>query len=51
MVTPVPLRADLNGFGLRRLARETQDANPARRLPALAAIDEGRLSHRCGRDR
>lgn len=41
MMTPILLRADLNGFGLRRLARETQDANPARRLPALAAIDEG----------
>jgi transposase len=41
MATPIPLRADFDGVGLRRLARETKDANQARRLLALAAIYEG----------
>lgn len=41
MATPIPLRVDFDGLGLRRLARETKDANQARRLLALAAIYEG----------
>lgn len=41
MATPIPLRADFDGPGLRRLARETKDANQARRLLALAAIYDG----------
>lgn len=41
MATPIPLRADFDGFCLRRLARETKDASQARRLLALAAIYEG----------
>ncbi|BDA87254.1 hypothetical protein Sa4125_47960 (plasmid) [Aureimonas sp. SA4125] len=41
MTTPIPLRADFDGLGLRWLARETKDANQARRLLALAAIYEG----------
>ncbi|BDA85021.1 hypothetical protein Sa4125_25630 [Aureimonas sp. SA4125] len=40
MATPIPLRTDFDGPGLRRLARETKDANQARRLLALAAIYE-----------
>lgn len=41
MSTPIPLRADFDGFRLRRLARETKDASQARRLLALAEIYEG----------
>lgn len=41
MATPIPLRADFDGPCLRRLARETKDANQARRLLALAAIYDG----------
>lgn len=41
MATPIPLRAGFDGPGLRRLARETKDANQARRLLALAAIYDG----------
>ena len=41
MATPVPLRGDFDGFGLRRLARATKDAAQARRLLALAAICKG----------
>ncbi len=41
MATPIPLRADFDGFSLRRLARESEDANQARRLLALAAIYDG----------
>ena len=41
MATPIPLRADFDGPGLRRLARETRDANQTRRLLAVAAIYEG----------
>jgi transposase len=41
MATPIPLRADFDGPGLRRLARETKDANQTRRLLALAAIYDG----------
>ncbi|WP_224006042.1 IS630 family transposase [Aureimonas sp. SA4125] len=41
MVRPIPLRVDFDGLGLRRLARETKDANQARRLLALATIYDG----------
>ncbi|KTR01420.1 hypothetical protein NS365_22760 [Aureimonas ureilytica] len=41
MATPIPLRTDFDGPGLRRLARETKDANQTRRLLALAAIYDG----------
>lgn len=41
MARPIPLRAGFDGPGLRRLARETKDANQARRLLALAAIYDG----------
>src|SRR5215207_6820484 len=38
---PVPLRSDFNAPQLRAIARKTKDAPQARRLLALAAIDEG----------
>jgi transposase len=41
MSTPIPLRTDFDGAGLRRLARETKDASQARRLLALSAIYDG----------
>ena len=41
MATPIPLRDDFDGAGLRRLAREAKDANQARRLLALATIYDG----------
>ena len=41
MSIPVPLRQDFDAAGLRRLARDSKDANQARRLLALAAIYAG----------
>ena len=41
MSIPVPLRGDFNAPSLRRLARDSKDANQARRLLALAAIYAG----------
>jgi transposase len=41
MATPIPLRSDLDGLSLRRLARSSKDAAQARRLLALAAIYDG----------
>lgn len=41
MSLPVPLRADFNTPDLRRLARDSKDANQARRLLALATIYAG----------
>ena len=41
MSLPVPLRADFNTPHLRRLARDSKDANQARRLLALATIYAG----------
>ncbi len=41
MAVPIPLRDDFDGPGFRRLAREAEDANQARRLLALAAIYDG----------
>ena len=38
---PVALRTDFEAFQLRAMARRTKDAAQARRLLALAAIDEG----------
>ena len=38
---PIPLRSDFDAAGLRQLARKTKDAAQARRLLALASIDEG----------
>jgi transposase len=38
---PVPLRSDFDAASLRRLARRSKDGPQARRLLALAAIDEG----------
>jgi transposase len=38
---PVPLRTDFDADGLRSMARKTKDGPQARRLLALAAIDEG----------
>src|SRR4051795_12959010 len=38
---PVPLRTDFNAATLRAIARTTKDGPQARRLLALAAIDEG----------
>lgn len=41
MSHPVPLRRDFDAAGLRRLARDSRDANQARRLLALATIYAG----------
>jgi putative transposase len=41
MSLPVPLRADFDAAGLRRLARGSRNANQARRLLALATIYAG----------
>ena len=41
MSLPVPLRRDFDAPSLRRLARNSKDANQARRLLALAAIYAG----------
>jgi hypothetical protein len=41
MSAPVPLRGDFDAPGLRRLSRNSDDANQARRLLALAAIYAG----------
>ncbi|OCI90897.1 hypothetical protein A6U85_25300 [Agrobacterium sp. 13-626] len=41
MGSAVSLRDDFDGGGLRHLARQTKDANQARRLLALAAIYDG----------
>ena len=41
MSMPIPLRADFNAAGLRRLARGSKDASQARRLLALATIYAG----------
>ena len=41
MSLPVPLRADFNTHHVRRLARDSKDANQARRLLALATIYAG----------
>jgi transposase len=41
MSHPLPLRADYNASGLRRLARSSKDAGQARRLLALATIYAG----------
>ena len=41
MSMPVPLRGDFDAPSLRRLARDSKDANQARRLLALAAIYAG----------
>jgi hypothetical protein len=38
---PIPLRSDFDGSALRRLARQSKNGPQARRLLALAAIDEG----------
>jgi transposase len=38
---PIPLRSDFDASQLRALARKTKDGPQARRLLALAAIDEG----------
>jgi transposase len=37
----LPLRKDFNAFKLRRIARNTRDANQARRALALASVYEG----------
>src|SRR5258707_302066 len=41
MSIPVPLRRDFDALSLRRLARDSKDANQARRLLALATIYTG----------
>src|SRR6202047_333254 len=41
MSHPIPLRADFNASGLRRLARDSKDASQARRRLALATIYAG----------
>lgn len=41
MGCPLPLRADFDALALRQLARESDDANQARRLLALASIYDG----------
>lgn len=41
MSLAIPLRVDFNGAHLRRLARDSKDANQARRLLALATIYAG----------
>jgi transposase len=38
---PIPLRSDFEASQLRAVARKTKDASQARRLLALAVIDEG----------
>jgi len=38
---PIAVREDFDGPGLRRLAKQTKDAAQARRLLALAEIDDG----------
>lgn len=38
---PIPLRGDYDAAGLRTAARQTTDAAQARRLLALAAVDDG----------
>jgi hypothetical protein len=40
MAAPIALREDFDGPGLRRLAKQTKDAAQARRLLALAEIDD-----------
>ena len=41
MAAPVPLRADFDAAQLRALAKQSRDADQARRLLALAAIYDG----------
>ena len=41
MGSAISLRSDYDGYGLRRLARQTRDADQARRLLALASIYDG----------
>lgn len=41
MGSALSLRSDFDGAGLRRLARQTRDADQARRLLALASIYDG----------
>jgi transposase len=41
MSSPIPLRADFDALRLRRLARDSKEANQARRLLALATIYAG----------
>ena len=41
MGTAIGLRVDFDGVALRRLARKTKNANPRRRLLALAEIYDG----------
>src|SRR3712207_1724367 len=41
MASPIALRQDFDGPGLRRLAKQSKDAAQARRLLALAAIYDG----------
>src|ERR671913_1871746 len=41
MAAPIAVREDFDGPGLRRLAKQTRDANHARRLLALAEIYDG----------
>jgi len=41
MGSAISLRSDFDGAMLRRLARQTRDADQARRLLALASIYEG----------
>jgi transposase len=41
MGSAISLRSDYDGDGLRRLARQTRDADQARRLLALASIYDG----------
>jgi putative transposase len=38
---PIPLRPDYDAAALRRLGRESEDANQVRRLLAIAAIYDG----------
>ncbi len=42
MGSAIGLRADFDGLALRRLARASKSANPARRLLALAEIYDGK---------
>ena len=41
MGKPIPLRPDYDAAGLRRIARESDDADQVRRLVALAVIYDG----------
>lgn len=41
MGAPIPLRDDYDAATLRRLAKESEDANQTRRLLALASIYDG----------